>query len=69
MFVTTGVNVRTGPARTFKVLGVALVGEGFVAEGRNANSQWVFGTSAQGFTGWVVAGGIRCVNPIRTLPQ
>ncbi len=68
VFVTTGVNVRSGPARTFAVLGVARTGEAFVASGRNANNQWVFGTSERGFTGWVVAGGVRCTKPIRTLP-
>jgi uncharacterized protein YgiM (DUF1202 family) len=68
VFVTTGVNVRSGPARTFAVLGVARTGEKFVASGRNANNQWLFGTSDGGFTGWVVAGGTRCAKPIRTLP-
>jgi uncharacterized protein YgiM (DUF1202 family) len=68
VFVTTGVNVRAGPARTFAVLGVARTGEAFAASGRNANNQWLFGTSERGFTGWVVAGGLRCARPIRTLP-
>jgi uncharacterized protein YgiM (DUF1202 family) len=68
VFVTTGVNVRSGPARTFAVLGVARTGEKFVASGRNANNQWLFGTSERGFTGWVVAGGMRCTKPVRTLP-
>jgi hypothetical protein len=65
---TTGVNVREGPARNFKVQGIATFGERFVAVGRTANNQWLFGNSAGGFTGWAVAGGIRCAEPIRRLP-
>ena len=66
--VSTGVYLRSGPARTFPPQIVVAQGEPFVALGRSANNGWLLGRDKTGILGWSIAGGIRCPSPIRTLP-
>ena len=66
--VSTGVYLRTGPARTFPSIVVASKGEPYLALARSANNGWLLGRNKNGLVGWSIAGGIRCPAPIRTLP-
>ena len=66
--VSTGIYLRTGPARSFPPQVVAAQGEIFFALARTANNTWLLGRNQTGVVGWSIAGGIRCSVPIKTLP-
>ena len=52
---TAGVNVRTGPGRTYRRIDGVTLGEGFNVDGRNFTGTWVRGITARANVGWVSA--------------
>jgi hypothetical protein len=68
--VTPGapVNVRTGPSRTFRSLGTLRPGSAFNASGRNQDADWLFGATARGTEGWLIASSVKCEGDAANLP-
>lgn len=65
---TTAVNIRRQPSRDAERVGVLLTSGEWVARGRNADTSWVFGTSREGVTGWVIASALSCQDAVESLP-
>lgn len=68
--VTPGapVNLRRGPGRTFRSLGTLRPGSEFNASGRNQDGDWLFGTTARGTEGWLIASSVKCEGDVASLP-
>jgi len=61
-------NLRSGPARTARLIGKLRPGAKFSATGRNAEGTWLYGATERGAFGWVIASAMRCEGDVRALP-
>jgi len=66
--ITSGLNVRIGPATTYRAFVKLAQNETFTAIGRNADNTWLAGRTAEGRPGWIYAVSVRCVAPTDQLP-
>lgn len=66
--ITSGLNVRIGPATTYQAFVKLAQNETFTAIGRNADNTWLAGRTAEGRPGWIYAVSARCVAPTDQLP-
>ena len=68
--VAAQVNVRSGPATTFRVLGALTDGDQVTPLGRSADSQWLQVQTAQLGSGWLSSNQslVRCTSDIGLLP-
>jgi hypothetical protein len=64
----TPVNLRTGPARTERLLGQLREGAPFVVAGRNEDGSWLYGVTARGTIGWLIASAVSCEDDVNKLP-
>jgi hypothetical protein len=64
----TPVNLRVGPARTERLLGTLREGAPFVVTGRNEGADWLYGVTARGTLGWLIASAITCEDDAGKLP-
>jgi len=66
---TVNLNVRSGPARTARLIGRLPPGAKFSATGRNSGDEtWLYGVTERGTFGWVIGSAVRCEGDIRALP-
>ena len=65
---TMNLNLRSGPARTARLIGKLRPGAKFSATGRNAEGTWLYGATERGAFGWVIASAMRCEGDVRALP-
>jgi uncharacterized protein YgiM (DUF1202 family) len=67
--VNTGaLNVRTGPAVVYEVVGIIKQGETVALLGRNDNGSWVLVRVSDGLEGWVNASYLQTNTPVVSLP-
>ena len=66
--VTTGaLNVRTGPAVVYEVIGILKQGDAVSLLGRNDNGSWVLISTNDGLEGWVSSSYLQTNTPVASL--
>lgn len=66
--INRALNLRAGPDRTTRLLGQLRPGAKFSATGRNTDATWLYGATARGDFGWVIASAVRCDGDTGGLP-
>lgn len=66
--INRALNLRAGPDRTTRLLGQLRPGTKFSATGRNTDATWLYGATARGDFGWVIASAVRCDGDTGGLP-
>jgi hypothetical protein len=66
--INRALNLRAGPDRTTQLLGQLRPGAKFAATGRNTDATWLYGATARGDFGWVIASAVRCDGDTGGLP-
>jgi len=61
-------NLRSGPNRSFRLVGRLQPGANFFATGRNADQTWLNGVTETGLRAWLIASAVSCQGDARSLP-
>ncbi len=61
-------NLRSGPDRSFRLIGQLQPGASFFATGRNADETWLVGVTASGLRAWVISSAVSCQGDLSSLP-
>jgi hypothetical protein len=61
-------NLRSGPDRSFRLIGRLRPGADFFATGRNADGTWLVGVTASGLRAWVISSAVSCQGALSSLP-
>jgi len=61
-------NLRSGPDRSFRLIGRLRPGADFFATGRNADGTWLVGVTASGLRAWVISSAVSCQGDLSSLP-